>query len=417
MKELLIGKSYLEEHGDRVRLCANVSIENENKIFYFEVNQRYRDYLCQDRADPFITALLNFSQTMGYDINCEQPVTERLLYQLQNYYLPIVYKANKKIMYPISIMANIVSEPIKSEGKVISSASGGVDSFYTIVKHISSSDKYKLTHLFVTNYFNTYKDENDCRKRFIGLKERISRIANSYGLELYDVYTNMYDFWYPNWVGLSSMKYASCLLAAERLFSVVYAPSSYEIINFTFKHVESLHYDLFNMKMLCSDNISFYSSGGECSRLDKLKYIARDSVVQKELLVCNFENYNCSECDKCMRTEYGLYAIGALNEFSNVFDLKKFEKQKFKYLVKILRRRGEFDKEIIREMKDNKIEVPFIAKIIALVLEPINWIKILVEKSKILEKLYYDTLIYRIYNGEKVSRLTRGNRAPKNTQK
>ena len=54
-------------------------------------------------------------------------------------------------LFFIEIDAEGVLSFDKSEGAVATGNSGGVDSFYTIVKHMNESGSYKLTHLLFNN--------------------------------------------------------------------------------------------------------------------------------------------------------------------------------------------------------------------------------------------------------------------------
>ncbi len=62
--------------------------------------------------------------------------------------------------------------------------------------------------------------------------------------------------------------------------------------------------------------------GAECSRNQKLSAIARHPLVRKHLRVC-WENrdakLNCGRCEKCLRTQLGLLALGEISG-SMVFD-------------------------------------------------------------------------------------------------
>lgn len=412
MKLMTIGKSYIIDLGSVVRLCADINLGEETKPYYFEVDKKYEHYLCIDRADPFLLALIYYAQTKGYNIKCIQPVSERLLYQLQTYYLPITSKCHKSYEQDIKISAEYESTPLENAGKVVASLSRGVDSFYTIVKHLNSSDKYKITNLFLTDYFNTFTSETEYRQRYEKLKASARIISDELGIELTAVYTNLYDFNHPYWVDMFAFKYFSCIYALGKLFKTFLYSSGYEIKDFDLSatNKDSSHYDLFSVDMANTDRISFYSSGGEVTRIQKMQYIAKNKVVQKRLYVCNFKEYNCGSCDKCMRTQFELFATNNLQKFSGTFDIKIFDQYKYKYWAKMLRRRSEFDMEIINTMKKNGIHAPLSVKVRAVISSPINLVRILVRKSKFLERLYYNTFIYRLYNGDSVAKLLKGNK-------
>lgn len=59
--------------------------------------------------------------------------------------------------------------------------------------------------------------------------------------------------------------------------------------------------------------------GAECSRVDKLRALANEPLAQAYLRVC-WENrspsLNCSRCEKCIRTQVILAALGVLDRFT-----------------------------------------------------------------------------------------------------
>ena len=73
-----------------VSLCADIVIGGRTETVWFEVNCKYAPFLTDDRLDAFVAACLYRAMMMGADIECEAPVSRRLLYQLNNYLLPVL---------------------------------------------------------------------------------------------------------------------------------------------------------------------------------------------------------------------------------------------------------------------------------------------------------------------------------------
>lgn len=74
------------------RLCAQVELEGRERAMWFSTAEPYGDYLTDDRADAFLTALLPAALRRGAEIRCEGPVTRRLFYRLSRYLLPVLGK-------------------------------------------------------------------------------------------------------------------------------------------------------------------------------------------------------------------------------------------------------------------------------------------------------------------------------------
>lgn len=83
-----IGKASISVTVNRARLCAEVELDGQSRLVWFEVDERYADCLCAHCADPFVMLLLPRAIAVGEDITCADPVTERLHYQLEHYLIP-----------------------------------------------------------------------------------------------------------------------------------------------------------------------------------------------------------------------------------------------------------------------------------------------------------------------------------------
>lgn len=360
-KKFTITKPYIEDYGDKVRLESVIKGSDFEKIFYFEVDNKYKNYLCYERSDAFLMGLLYFALVNGYDIRCEAPLSEKLYHQLSDIYIPTVVKNDPDLFMPITIISELDSMPVKNQKAVGASVSGGVDSFYTIVKNLyNPAQNFNITHLVLTNCFNIYYDDNDTRRRFESLCLKGEKISNELDLDFVKVYTNDHIFWYPHFIDLYCFRYMAIPYSLQKLFSVYNYSTGYQYKDFTFKAAnrDASHYDFFTAHLISNENLTIYSHGGEASRAQKAEFIADNKVVQNNLFVCNVKNSNCCICEKCLRTQFNLYACNKLDKFSKVFDLKLFEKNKNNALVEIIGRSGDFDIEILEMMEKNHIKIP-----------------------------------------------------------
>ncbi len=89
MSNIYIRKSEIEET-DEGNICLSAFIfENDaERKMKFEFPEKYKEYLTTDRADPFVAALVWKAMKQGSDIECEDPVSEKLLYSLNHLYIP-----------------------------------------------------------------------------------------------------------------------------------------------------------------------------------------------------------------------------------------------------------------------------------------------------------------------------------------
>lgn len=85
---LQIGNLYLQHTDGQARLCADITLNGRGTTLWFGVNEAQAEYLCPQRSDAFVMALLPTAMRGGYSITCETPMSERLHYQLENYLIP-----------------------------------------------------------------------------------------------------------------------------------------------------------------------------------------------------------------------------------------------------------------------------------------------------------------------------------------
>ena len=133
---IIINQPYIETiEGGKVRLCSKIE-GDLNDVLYYEGEEKYRRYLCDDRADAFVIGLLNLAMYANMDICSEAPVTEELLFQLRTYYVPIVSKNNKEL-HNISIFAS-AAQPLPVQGTAVCTGNSGGVVFFLSSQSLSN---------------------------------------------------------------------------------------------------------------------------------------------------------------------------------------------------------------------------------------------------------------------------------------
>lgn len=403
--EIVINQPYVETTDTYARLCAEVSSDKWNKVLYFEVDREYKDYLCAECADAFVSALLVTAMEHGYTIKAAAPVSERLYYQLVTYYIPILSRYNN-YLNAISIDADLSSEPLPVARGVAVGASGGVDSFYSIIRHLDIGvPRNKLTHLLFNNVCTLDNDEERIRTWFNERGVLLDGVARELGLPLIKLYTNIYEFYeypYETYTFFATPIYASCVFALQKLIGIYYHSAGWTLEAFdVHTKNDSAYYDIFHLQSLSTESITFYSSGVEKNRLEKVEYIADNKVVQHYLSVCAVEvsgeghllkeKLNCGKCKKCLRTMSELYALDKLDLFNDVFDTTAFKRNVQKNLAKmegLNMYSASFSEEVVSLLKKkNKLNMRFY--LWKFVYTPVYRLMKILRHSTVVRKLYY----------------------------
>ena len=256
---LKIGKSYVAYRGKRARLCADITVEGRKMTLWFAVDRRRRDCLALGRADAFVMSLLNMAAERREDILCEDPMSERLHYQLGNYLTPLLS------LKGVSIEAPLEAERFPNQGAVGTAFSGSIDSLYTIMCHGKESE-YPLTHLLV---LNAGALEGKGRGSFCGRLWRAKVLAKSLGMEAVGIDTNLQEALQESFYDVYPFREIACALALQGLCSVYLLSCGYDAAHFSLGNEGAACHNLLTVNCASTESLTFYPSGIEEERWQK----------------------------------------------------------------------------------------------------------------------------------------------------
>ncbi len=430
MSKIIIEKPKIENcesevFGKAIRLVAEITMKNPNtnKIekneCYFEFEKEYEKFICSERSDAFVMGLLTTAMENNMDIEFEMPISEKLYYQLTTYYIPMVSKYNADYpMHNIKLIGPLDNTPIVNEKAVATGCSGGVDSFYTIAKHLSKDvpNTNKLTHIVYSSSGTSDINDKRIKDEYKRNKPIILSIAKDCNLKAIFCFNNLYKFYKTPFRGFTmfyTTTFCSVAFALQKLISIYYASSGDPIKNFsldltkTHGH-DSQVFDVYTLSCINNENLNFYSAGQEYSRIEKEQYISDFIPAQKNLRVCASMPYlknpetkykNCSMCPKCLRTMTQFYVINKLDCFKDVFNIEEFYKHKTKYIAKmIVSNKKSYVDDMKKFAKINKVKISFGSYLLAYLYKPFKLLKNILKKSLFVRKIYYKlNLDYKIY--------------------
>ena len=374
---LEIRQPYIKRTGNKSRLCSDISWGDRSRTLWFEVENEYDECLCTERIDGFLVALLPFAMLENFNIHSEGYASERLLYNLETILLPSL-SANINEFHSIYIDAKSDGKILESKNAVATALSCGVDSFYTVLKHMNTDlEGFRLTHLTYFNIMNSssWKSLEDSSRDFSNARiNYVKPAAEELGLKLVTVDSN-FDRFYINFALLATFpfRYFGTVLALQKLFGKYYWSSGHPFSQFNLTIDDIAYFDLLSVQCVSNENTTFYSTGSEVTRLEKTAYITDFAVTHKYLNVCWYYLYNCSKCDKCRRTMLGLYSLGKLDLYGEVFDVNYFHQNIDEYLGYMLfevnkeklKHHGYYN-EIYQYLIQQDIKNPIAAKLYAI---------------------------------------------------
>lgn len=347
---ITIKKPKLEINGEQAIVkCPVLFDENEQEIFY-EIDKKYAKYLCLDRADAFVIVAFFYAMRCNQDIVCELPITSEIYHNLKTYLIPTLAKHSKRLS-EIKITAKLIDKPVKTKGEVGTGISCGIDSFHTLKNYLNPEIKeMKLTCLCVNNvgsfkaYNEKYQGIGSDKARSEVIK-RAKKVAKAVNLPLIVTNSNIHsvfpDVYYRN----NTFANMFSVFLMQKFFGKYFYASlglgtGYYNVTDNY-HLDSAEFDILTFYVLSTRTLKIYSEGCEETRLEKTIDIADFKLAQNNLHVCIKDGHNCGKCLKCRRTMLSLDAIGKLDNFKKVFDIKYYETHKeeyYKWLDKEIKR-------------------------------------------------------------------------------
>jgi hypothetical protein len=311
---MIIKDTQLHRDDETITLSATCKVRKIGwDTIYFSIgNTLPGDYIHND-ASPFAAALLLPSMKQGEDLVIEGSISAQL-YQGMHAIMHEVLKWDIGLQ-PIKIEANaLVADPPRPQ-RSASFFSGGVDSFYTYLKHTTDPiEKDRIDSFILVNGFDI--DRRNTQLWDLTL-ENIKSIAEADKVELIVVRSNIQGLVEP--ILLWDYTHGGCLagvgLFLRGAFHQIYIPSTHsaaEQIPWGSNLALDGHWS--------AEGTTFIHDGTEATRIEKvISQIARSPLALEHLRVC-FANergaYNCGKCDKCLRTMINLYVAGVLEKSS-----------------------------------------------------------------------------------------------------
>lgn len=327
-------------------LKCNICFDGNNETITVDVTEKLQSYLTADRIDFVVVGLLCFAINHGYDFESHLPITEDLYYNLNVQLIDIL--AVNPGGHRTKINAPVCPAIQERGGIVATGISCGVDCFYTIATHSGENvpKANRLTDLcfFDAGSHETGKSDGSSRALYEGRLSLCKRFAeeNNYGF-LYinsDIYKIIDKYAARGYSHLENHTFMAlaCIYAVQKGLSKYYYSAGYSYTEFhcskdkTDYQLDSAYYDLLTLTACSVTGLQFSSIGASLDRLEKTKVIADYKPAFNYLNVCVNTVENDSKCFKCVRTMLTLNALGKLDKFKNVFDVKCFKNHLSEYL-------------------------------------------------------------------------------------
>lgn len=218
--------------------------------------------------------------------------------------------------------ASSSSVPGRSGEGVATFFTGGMDSFYTLLKH-----RDEITHVIFVHGVDVGLRDTRLRRQVSEMLERVGREFGVGVVEIESSIRGFFEFHQINWEVGHGAAFACIGHLLAPTFKRIYIPSS-----FTYAELFPWGSHPLTDPLWSSEGLEFAHDGSEATRVQKAALLAKSDLALQSLRVC-FHNldsaYNCGRCEKCVRTMINLHAAGALarcTTFPNQLDLKRIKR-------------------------------------------------------------------------------------------
>lgn len=293
------------------RVSADVACDEagESETLWFDVPQFLREYT-SSAADPWLAALLPLAAKLGEDIWIDGEVDTYLLESVQElqewwrFWFPD-YSVNE-----VHATAS-VSQSSGPEAATAQFFSGGVDSFFTLLRHVESGHPIEVDDLLIGWGFDIPLADAGPFER---VRATLDRVAREMGKRLVPFATNFRETSLKKipWgeVGHGNAMAAIALLL-QNAYGRVLVPSTdgYRESGPWGSHATTDH-------LYSSSRMRIVHDGAAFTRFEKVELVAQSVPALSALRVCwrRQSDENCGQCEKCLRTMIALELCGVLGK-------------------------------------------------------------------------------------------------------
>lgn len=306
---------------DKTVLWSRIELAKPREHFpqflWYQIPNQFKEAFTL-QSDAFLVPALLAGMHFKETIEVRGPVSPRLVYNLDEYQF-LLHMRFPDYLNQVEIKYNQIKPLTLSPEGVGTTFSGGVDSLFTLWKHLpqnQSNPDYQVTHVIFIKGFDIVHAE---KEEYWMMYDQYASRLNKIGIQLIPLETNSRSirhmflpesfFFGPTICGVG--------LAVSGLLKRFYVPSSWD-----YHHLKKVAYstDAWVDRLTSTDTMNVIHFGATHRRIDKVAEIADWELAQEILWVClehKFEGtkWNCSRCEKCVRTMIPLYALGKLDQF------------------------------------------------------------------------------------------------------
>ncbi len=330
-------------------------------------------------SDAFVLGLLPAAMETAQDIVVEGLVSERLFYNLTQYYMALLSQVLPQLV-PIRLLPNRLAVPEPPAGRAVAVGfSGGIDSFAALAEHVADRvpPSYRASCI-VFNNVGSHGLGQRGQSQFERRRLRLQGLADELDLRLIPVDSNVRELISGPFQRTHTLRTLSAAQALQGTIAVYVFASSYDYGKShagASRDIASM--DPMSVHLLSTEATECVLAGSQLTRVAKTERVAQFAPSYRYLDVCvatdadqQANRPNCSRCWKCARTMLTLDLLGVLDRYSVVFDIDDWRRHRTRRIGRVLSRRVEHGGVMIREVMElaeqQGVSIPTAARVAGL---------------------------------------------------
>ena len=344
MGNMNIGKLGITHVSGELRLSSEVSFQGRSESCFYSVPEAYAKFADAESSNCFLVGMLYPAMRYGEDIHVDGRVSARLLYNLNEYLIPLMSTCDSRLKR-IRVFATATDDKGCAEARAVGTGfSGGIDSFTTICEHYARPTPagFKITHLFFFNVgaHGIPKKDGDLaaiERKFRARFDRLKGFSQETGLDFIPVNSNVHKFHPWGHLETATLATTSAVMFLQKGIRRYYLASTGHPYSQLWHYLGSgrrpddiAYLNSLLLPWLSTESLDLIDDGALYDRSQKTIMVADYAPSSRHLNVCSNHDTldtNCSICPKCCRTLLTLELIGKIDDFRSVFDVDKYRRE------------------------------------------------------------------------------------------
>ncbi|MEK6578030.1 MAG: hypothetical protein AABZ55_02275 [Bdellovibrionota bacterium] len=356
---MIIHKPEVRIVGEILEVSARVELRSPKRgrsiHLWFRFPENTHSLLSLD-SDPFVVALLLLAMQNGEDIDVKGTLSPRLLAGLheyqQKYHSWFPKRFHLVEIKPSGLRETSVENITRISSVDACAFSGGVDSFYTLLKLLGRGNSDRGSNLKYTLFMSGFDMPLHLTDSISELTRSYSTLMTELGINFIHGSTNIREFVNSvDWTNSHGQALSAAALFFRNSIDRFFIPSSYTRETYP---KWGTHPEL--DPLLSNETMKFVHHGAEANRVKKLETVSLAPESYNRLRVCWIQDIglkNCGRCEKCVRTMIALDLLGKLGAYSTF--ITPLSRRKVRSLILRTHQSRLFARELIAAAARKKV--------------------------------------------------------------